>query len=210
MHTSPDIDALLEAWFEGQTTLEEERILKAYFCNRTIGVQHRYALPVFEALEREKGLACPLQPKTAVSSKRHPYWAAAAAVLLLLSAAIWWWSRPAPLMEDRPAERPVVALTPEQAISQPLPAAVPKTNIAPKGHHPTSKRRAPLKSKSVTHLAPAIQTASGEEEQTMADIKQALSLLSTKLNKGRREAQKGLKQLEQLDKSLNKVKQTAS
>ena len=205
MHTSPDIDALLEAWFEGQTTLEEERILKAYFRNRNIAAKHQYALPVFEALEREKELAYPLQFKTSVSNKRHPYWAAAAAVLLLLSAAIWWWSRP-----DRPAERPVVALMPEQSIRQPLPAAVPKTNIAPKGHHPTSKRRAPLKSKSLTHLAPAIQTASGEEEQTMADIKQALSLLSTKLNKGRREAQKGLKQLEQLDKNLDKVKHTAS
>lgn len=210
MHTSPDIDALLEAWFEGQTTLEEERILKAYFRNPAVATQHRYALPVFEALDKEKSLVLPVQTKANAPKQRHLYWAAAASALLLLSATAWWWSHPAPPVHNRVAEKPVVAQTPEQPARQPLPAAAPGINAAPKGHHLAQQQRAPNNAKLVTHPAPRSKTAPGQEEQTMADIKQALGLLSAKLNKGRKEAQKGLKQLEQLDKSLDKVKHTES
>lgn len=200
--TPQHIDQLLESWLNAETSLEEERTLRAYFQQPRIAPEHRPFVPLFQSIAAERAIVAPARKGPGAHTPRIFTYrlAAAAAVLLLLSAGWYWWPRHAtqPVAvghmqahqpEDQAAALPVQPEHP--ATAQPAPADKPRSRAARKRTAPAPPSRA-------------------EQEAAMAEIKQALNLLSAKLNKSTQEARKTIKPLQQLDKSLNKVKQQES
>jgi len=87
-----NIDQLLEKYWEGETTLEEERALKSYFSGNNIEKRFQYAAPLFQALHEEKSVAMstpPLPLKVIKKPMQWTRWAAAAALVGVLSIAGW-------------------------------------------------------------------------------------------------------------------------
>ena len=121
------IAALLEKYWQAETTVEEERELAEYF--RRPGVPPEWASyrEIFSFFEQE----AQVQPSESLEERimqrissrpqqRTAWWAAAAAILLLLSVEPLFRNRPAP--EKASAEQRVVAMAdtyddPEQALA---------------------------------------------------------------------------------------------
>jgi len=87
-----DIDTLLNSYFEGSTTTEEERTLKRYFACDLIAPQHEIYRSLFDLFEKEKkAIVAPLYVIPTEEQKRkrlpsHKLWitsASVAAVILL-------------------------------------------------------------------------------------------------------------------------------
>jgi hypothetical protein len=49
-----NIDKILELYFEGKTSLEQERKLKEYFSSAGVSPQHKMYRPLFDVFEQEK------------------------------------------------------------------------------------------------------------------------------------------------------------
>jgi uncharacterized protein HemX len=155
-----NIDQLLEKYWEGETTLEEERALKHYFSGENIEARFQYAVPFFKALRAEQSVVMQTPPiALRVVKKPTPWirWAAAAALLGILSLTGW------------------------HAVQQ----------------YRQEKEMAAIQQKLNTDT---FETP----EQAAAEIKAALALVSSKLNKGKRQMNKGLKKMEQMDKYIPK------
>jgi len=54
-----NINDLLEKYFDGQTSLTEEKLLKQYFSSNEIKSEHLIYKPLFEAFEIESNEVCP-------------------------------------------------------------------------------------------------------------------------------------------------------
>lgn len=77
-----DIDNILEKYFEGETSLDEERLLKSYFQGQNIAPEHLIYAPIFQHLSNEQSEATEqLKPK---ERKRLPLWLSAAACAAIL------------------------------------------------------------------------------------------------------------------------------
>lgn len=74
-----DIDLLLEKYFEGETTLEEESILRNYFRQSEIEDRHKVYAPMFNYFSEER-------KEVAVEKKKIPFyvWISVAASILLI------------------------------------------------------------------------------------------------------------------------------
>ncbi len=93
-----EIIQLLDRYFEGETTLEEEAQLRAFFSRADVPETLRSYQPLFQFLvaERnaglddqfEKRLLQQLQPRPRVMRLRT--WVASAAAVLLIALAAWW------------------------------------------------------------------------------------------------------------------------
>lgn len=79
-----DIDKLLDKYFEGETSLQEEKVLRSYFLGTKIEERHKVFKPMFNFFSEEKNETS--------TQKRHTYpvrmWIGIAASILLL-AGIW-------------------------------------------------------------------------------------------------------------------------
>lgn len=94
------ISKLLERYFEGETTVEEERKLRRYFTEEPVAEEHRPFADLFRyfAVSRQEGYEGELasmaatrnlQKKDARRFRIRPlFWRAAAVVVLAVSA--WW------------------------------------------------------------------------------------------------------------------------
>lgn len=49
-----DIDKILERYFEGETSLQEEKLLRNYFCRQDIEERHKIYAPIFDFLSKER------------------------------------------------------------------------------------------------------------------------------------------------------------
>lgn len=204
-----EIDALLERYWEGETTLEEERALKAYFASGEVNERHRSVAPLFRALREEQSLqlAARIIPVAPLRVQRFSWhgWAAAASVALLLTAGLWWALRETPV-QQRVAQQMTVE-QPQNA-AQENPAQTQMNEEDKTGLVAETKPLASTEKKTVRpkkHIAaparvPSADKPDPEAEQAMQEIKAALALVSSKLNKGKREAAKGAVQLENVDK----------
>lgn len=213
MKNFSDIQALLDRYWEGETTLEEERALKAYFASGDVDERLRAVAPLFQALREEQAIKAPhlsddfkssdeyARPKTKVMPPKpvHFSWqklAAAASVALLLTAGLWWWAQ-----REKPVSEQVVQQSPAQQeqISAPENPILEenKTATTEEKQAPVFTQKTPPKHKKPAALDP-------EEEQAMEEIKAALALISSKMKKGRQEAAKGAIHLENVDKVFKK------
>ena len=202
MKQHPDIPELLNRYWEGETTLEEERWLKALFNSGNFPAEYQREAQLFQALAQEQSLQFPASRPVKISRRFGRFTLLAAVFLLLLSAGLWYWqSQPAsvpnqPVVQINPVEQPV------QTIPETLPTSAkttaPPTKLATT-HHRSPKRRL-HQSPPVTPPDAAIEEDSYDDpEQALAEIKAALALVSSKINKSKRTLDKGLQEVERID-----------
>lgn len=94
------IENLLDRYFEGLTTLEEEKQLQHYFLSEDVAPHLAQYRPLFHyfASEKKQELA-PELPKT--NLKRPIYtWVAVAAVFVLFAGLIFTWNQPINSSQD--------------------------------------------------------------------------------------------------------------
>ena len=201
-----EIERLLEKYWAGETSLEEERRLKAYFASGAVDPRFAAETPFFQALREEQAVQSQhvvTKMPTLVYSKYRRL-AAAAAVVGLLATGSWWF------LQKQTTEMQAFVQTEighEQVAppeTQPLPAAISIENSSPRVAE-TSPRRMPHRRQHQTHptvvAAPLTEAdLDPAEEMALAEVKAALALVSAKLNKGRRAATKTINQVETLDK----------
>jgi hypothetical protein len=159
-----NIGQLLEKYWEGETSLDEERLLKAYFAGSEVETQFLYAAPFFKAIRAEQALRLPAHRVALLKPQRPVWyrWAVAASVAGALALGGWWMA--------------------QQRLEQQRLAALEKLNTD-------------------TYEDP---------EKAAEEIKAALALVSSKMRKGKREAAKGLKKMETIDKFFKKPKKENS
>ncbi len=194
------IEALLEKYWEGDTTLEEERLLKTYFASKEVAENLRQYAPLFQVFREEQTVQ--FSQQTAASDiKPVQYnwkpWAVAASLALLLSAGWWWSVQPGPANEyvAETIQNPVQTTQEKQVTPSENPALLVQADPLP----------AVTRKKKSYGKQPATQL-NEEQEKAMAEIKAALALVSSKLKKGRQEAAKGASHLDNVDKIFKKKK----
>jgi len=195
------IEALLEKYWEGDTTLEEERMLKTYFASSEVADGLRQYAPLFQVFREEQSVQFS-KKATATVIKPVQYnwkpWAVAASVALLLSAGWWWSVQPGPTNEyvAETTQNPVQTTQEKQMIPAENPPLLVHTDQVP----------AVTRKKKMYGKQPATTQLNEEEEMAIAEIKAALALVSSKLRKGRQEAAKGTSHLDNVDKIFKKKK----
>lgn len=105
-HQAPDYKALVEKYWMGETTLEEERLLKAFFAREDAETDETGLL--FSLWREEAALGCPHLERPWQRPAGRPirfrrYWEYAALVAVV--AASFWLAGPA----QRPAPAPVAS-----------------------------------------------------------------------------------------------------
>ena len=196
MFNLEEIQALLDKYWLGDTTLEEERTLKAYFATSAVDARFQAVAPLFQTLRQEQTVRLERSKVVALASHRSSVrlrWAVAASVLLALGA--WWMFRPV-LHTEVVVQQPPALVVP---LPVPAPAAVAPLTTVPA--LVAIARPAPVRKHIQTKKA-ALPQLDAETEQAMEEIKAALSLVSSKLNKGKKAALKDLNHLETMDKFL--------
>ncbi len=188
-----EIQDMLDRYWEGETTLEEERSIKAYFNSGSVDHRLQQVAPMFQALREEQAVQLAAKAKTVSMRPQMYQWAVAASIALLLTAG-WWIFRDentaAPIVVKSPSALPKVIETPVVDAPQEDLTIVDKTISKPK----LPKKKGPPK-----RIKPS-QEIDPETAQAMAEIKAALALVSSKLDKGRNEAIKGASYLETMEK----------
>lgn len=205
MKQHTDIQELLDRYWEGETSLEEERRLREFFAAESIPEQFRQEAAFFRALRAEMSVELPVKAPVQLPRRGvQRYWrlAAASVAFLLMAGAGWWWLArtgpsgvpPVPAIAEHPAppKPPAIPRVADEQTQQ-APAQVQK----PRGNKPRKHRPQPL----WQTPPPAIEA---ETEQAVAEIKAALELISAKLNKGKKELGRGLNEVETLDKIIKK------
>ena len=92
------IEGLLERYWEGETTLTEERQLKHYFQSGNVDARFKDVAPLFQTLSAAQQIAAPVSLGTSIQpiamqvsySKNWLRIAAAAVVVGVLSTTYWW------------------------------------------------------------------------------------------------------------------------
>lgn len=197
-----DIQTLLDRYWEGETTLEEERLLKEYFNSGNYDPRFRNEAPLFQALRGEQNVQLVQTPKVVPMRPALYSWksiTAAASVALLIGAGAWWWTqKPADTQSPVAVQEKTLPASPEQAATRELHAAVlpaQTSDTAPKVKKFEKRRKKP---------SSKTQAPDPEAEMAMEEIKAALALVSSKIRKGRQEAAKGAIHLETVDIMLKK------
>ena len=188
-----NIQALLKKFWEGETSLEEERQLKSYFASGAIDEQLRQYAPLFQAIREEQAVQLNKPKVIPIRPQQYHWqgWAMAASIALLLAAGAWWLFTTPANSTNLADKTPVKELpeTPEKTNSpekQVVAQAEPKTQVS-------RVKRSIIKRVKPTKI-------NKEEEEAIAEIKAALALVSSKIRKGRQEAAKGAEHLENIDK----------
>lgn len=198
MNQVNDIQALLDKYWEGETSLEEERLLKQYFNGNPIDPRFQPFAPMFQAIREEQAVQLVRREAKPVRPMMYDLrvWAAAASVALVLFAGWWMFSKPEP---------PAMAnQNPETTVPAP---EVPQVKEAPPTKVQTLMAEVPVSKPAIKKRAKTIrpkEKIDPEAEMAMEEIKAALALISSKIGKGRREAAKGAEHLEAVDKIFKK------
>jgi hypothetical protein len=165
------INDLIEKYFAGETSLEEEKILRGYFNGPTIDPRLLSYAPLFQFFEKEKMVVFPdtkmpvLQsPKSEITPPKFKilrggnFWRIAATVAFLVVGSL----------------------------------AIFKT-FEPKNTAVAQKHKAKI----------IILDGAGDEKEALAQVNQALALVSKKMKKGTDETTDGLLKLKQATTVLN-------
>lgn len=188
-----EIHELLERYWEGETSLEEERKIKEYFHTGRIDERLRPLAPMFQAFKEEQEVKLASKAKTVTMRPQMYQWATAASIALLLVAG-WW------MMRDEKQESAIAAAPGIGATQTEAPIAAEQ---APNAMVSVEKREAPKplpRKKSTGNRQKQKPAIDPETARAMEEIKAALALVSSKLDQGRSEAVKGASLLETMEK----------
>lgn len=198
MNQVNDIQALLDKYWEGETSLEEERLLKQYFSGNQIDPRFQTEAPLFQAIREEQAVQLVKPEVKPIRPVMYDLrvWAAAASVALGLFAGWWMFSKPEPpTMANRIPETTVPAPDTPQVKEAPLVKVQTLMAEVPVSKPAIKKRPKTIRQK---------EKIDPEAEMAMEEIKAALALISSKIGKGRREAAKGAEHLDAVDKIFKK------
>jgi hypothetical protein len=199
------IAALLDKYWEGETSLQEEQQLKQYFRTGPIDPRLQPLAPMFQTLDAEKQVMLPTSIQMQAKVRVLPWrtWAAAASVALVLTAGGWWFMH-------KPIENQTFAVTPPPTSVQPLypTPTTPQTDPIPSPQHKPGKILKRFKGLFAHQENRLTKKERAEADKAMHEVKAALALVSSKLNRGRSEASKNLNHLETIDKIFKKKKET--
>ncbi|HAD11664.1 MAG TPA: hypothetical protein DCF33_04410 [Saprospirales bacterium] len=192
-----EIQTLLDRYWEGETSLEEERSLKAYFNAGSIDARLQNVAPLFQALKEEQLIEFKSKAKSVSIRPQMYQWAVAASVTLLLAAGWWIMQQDAPTVPMAAFPAPL----PKQEMLEPMPdqkeSMESMATIAPQ--KPIVNKK-PAK-KPVKRNTPAKNAEPDPETAiAMAEIKAALALVSSKLDKGKKHAVQKASYLEVVEK----------
>ncbi len=95
---SKKIQKLIDAYFDGETSIDDERLLKDYFSKDDFNRQFAEVAPIFQFLKNEKAVEMPVQKTVALKAvrggrSRAARWAMAASLGLALMAGGWLFQR---------------------------------------------------------------------------------------------------------------------
>ncbi len=189
-----EVQEILDRYWEGETTLEEERRIKAYFNGGQIDARLSHIGPMFQAIREEQSLQLVTKAKAARIRPRRYLWAIAASLALLLTAG-WWMFRAADTTIQTAAntiDESSQSIKIQKVVEKP-PSSL-AIEAQPAQNTLSIKRKASRKRVKTT---PFIDS---ETAMAMAEIKAALALVSSKLYAGRNEAIKGATYLERMEK----------
>ena len=194
MNDYQTIETLLEKYWEGETSLEEERQIKGYFASGAVDQRLLQYTSLFQAIREEQVVQ--MHRTKVVPIRPQMYWAAAASVAMLLAVGLWWlFSKPETntIIANKPVLQPekiekLVIIPEKPLVAQIQPA------------HPGQTK---YPARKVSKMVPVV-TINAEEAAAMEEIKAALALVSSKIRKGRQEAAKGAFHLETVDKIFKK------
>ncbi|MBK9337111.1 MAG: hypothetical protein IPM98_11245 [Lewinellaceae bacterium] len=195
---------LLDRYWDGETTLEEERMLKVYFSDDDIPEEYRQEARWFRILQSEQAVKSPGARRVPMLSARKFGWygMVAAAAALLLTAGVWWYTDLLKFTEPPVAARPLHPENDEQVKPPPSVAdlaARPEEHqkIAKKPAQKTQKRPLPAVE---TNIQPALaEDTYADAEQALVEIKAALALVSSKINKSKQTLEKGLQEVDNVE-----------
>lgn len=82
---STKIDKLINTWLEGETSLEEERILRDYFCQDHVEPHHEVYKPMFRGFEAASKEVSGVKIELPASGRPaiRPFWYSIAALLVV-------------------------------------------------------------------------------------------------------------------------------
>lgn len=193
---------LLDRYWEGETTLEEERRIKAFFtaAGDDLPEEFRQEARWFRILQEEKSVQAPAAKRVNLFPRTTQRWySIAAAVILLLCAAGLWWRKNVPeppwqIVQNPPAqknERPGF-------LEKPM-AAVPE-NTSELAQSPVVEPeiRKPVRLKKQADV-PVEDDTCEDPEQALAEIRAALALVSSKINKSKETLDKGLQEVDHVE-----------
>lgn len=194
---------LLDRYWEGETTMEEERRIKAFFATAgdDLPEEFRQEAKWFSVLQHEKSVQAPGGHRVALAPRRMWWYGIAASVAVVICAAgIWWRSG-----LRQPSERLVQHQTPGKNITREIPeppvvASVPEP--APETASSVSVAQARVRKPLPVKNQPAALTEDDtcdDPEQALAEIRAALALVSSKINKSKETLDKGLQEVDHVD-----------
>jgi hypothetical protein len=188
-----EVKEMLDRYWEGETTIEEERRIKAYFNAGPIDYRLGQIAPMFQAIREEQKVQLATKAK-GVSMRPQMYqWVVAASILLLLSVGWWMFGEGNPIapvaVENAPAT-PEVIQAPTVFETSPNAVALVEKPVSP----------LPVKRKPINKPVKIKPTIDPETAMAMAEIKAALALVSSKLDNGQNQAIKGASYLEAMEK----------
>jgi hypothetical protein len=212
--TYEHISALLEKYWEGESTLEEERTLKTYFASGQVEEPFRQWMPMFQALQTEQGIQYTKKaPVAEIRPQQYQWqaWAVAASLALTLIAGSWWYfNRTSDIQEvvQTPVSQPKTETAKQIAPAQ-IPVVQPSTNgsVAPVPAVESVAKIEKPKHK-LFRKKPAPVDSFDDPEQAYAEIKAALALVSSKINRGKTEAAKNINRIDTIDKFFKKKKES--
>lgn len=202
------IAELLDRYWEGETSLDEERQLKAYFASSEVDERFHEAALLFKAIGQSQKVNAPAMPALKIQSapmrvssvsymKRY---LAAAVLTGIMATGAWLLTRTTPtspeMVNHTPAQlTPVSPEAPVKVNAAPTPdktiASVVKTN----------KKRV---SKAVLASRKEEVYTEAETQDALEKIKAALALVSRKMKQGKQDASKSLKKVEIMDQYIKK------
>lgn len=166
-----EIAELLEKYFDGETEIHEERLLKDYFNGPRIDDRLTVYRTMFQFFETQKEVQMPAMVALAGNPQSAKLITLRGGKLITLRGGRRFWSVAA-------AAAMVLAFAAGGWLYQ-RNMAIERTRIA--------------------HEKLYNDTFEGNPEQAMAEIKAALALVSRKMNKGEKKAAKGLQKISTLD-----------
>lgn len=210
------IEALLERYWEGETTLQEERLLKQYFTQQPVDARFKAVAPLFQTLVAEQQTA-PSQTWAPPSQAPAPFkvsmgrmWykmSAAAAIALVVAAGVWYWHSPTPtadMASVQEVQKPAAALNNTTTNTPSTPEITENTQPTPQIAQPKRLKPRKTNNERLASHTPLPATATvAEESYTEADaqkaleeVKAALALVASKMNKGARDAARPLSKVD--------------
>ncbi len=197
------IQELLDRYWEGETTLEEERELKAFFQAGNVPAQFHREAQLFRALQAEQAVQFATSRKIPMPANGFfKYGLAAAAIALLLTVStLWFLNQPDTEIKQQAQTKGVE----KPALENPRPPEI-KTakDIAPIKLAQTQKPKTKRITSKPSPATAQTQTVQPEDsfddpEKALEEIKSVLALVSSKINKSKRTLDKGLQEVENVD-----------